>query len=163
MRRVYRALLRLYPSGYIREYGEEMLSVFCRAQEAARRRGLKAQVIFLFREVLGVLTGALHTQLHYYDWSPFRRFHMRSDFRFPRTTQVLMTLVLVAVIFAIKRGQAIVVDANGPENWTAVLLWVLWVFALLCALGSGGYAILFALRRSGLNRLSNVHTWRGQK
>src|SRR5580704_5950515 len=97
MRRVYRALLRLYPSGYIREYGEEMLSVFCRAQEAARRRGLKAQVIFLFREVLGVLTGAQHTQLHYYDWSPFRRFHMRSDFRFPRTTQVLMTISRVHV------------------------------------------------------------------
>ena len=74
-----------------------------------------------------------------------------------------MTLVLVAVSFAIKRGQAIVLDANGPENWTAVLLWFLWVFALLCALGSGGYAILFALRRSELNRLSNVHTWRGQK
>ena len=36
MRRVYRGLLRLYPAGYIREYGEEMLSVFCRAQEAAR-------------------------------------------------------------------------------------------------------------------------------
>jgi hypothetical protein len=68
-----------------------------------------------------------------------------------------------AFFFAIKRGQAIVVDANGPENWTAVLLLFLWVFALLCALGSGGYAILFALRRSGLNRLSNVHTWRGQK
>jgi len=28
----------------------------------------------------------------------------------------------------------------------------LWVFALLCALGSGGYAILFALRRSGLRQ-----------
>ena len=163
MRRVYRGLLRLYPADYIREYGEEMLSVFCRAQEAARRRGLKAQVIFLFREVLGVLTGALHAQLHYYDWNPFRRFNMRSDFRFPRTTQVLMTLILVAVVFAIKQGQAIVADANAPENWTAVLLLFLWVFALLCALGSGGYAILFALRRSGLRRLSNVHTWRGQR
>ena len=87
---------------------------------------------------------------------------MRSDFRFPRTTQVLMTLVLVAVFFAIKRGQAIVADANGAENWTAIVLSFLWVFALLCALGSGGYAILFALRRSG-HRLSNVHTWRGQR
>ena len=156
MRRVYRGLLRLYPAGYIREYGEEMFSVFCRAQEAARRRGLKAQAVFFVREILGVLTGALHTQLHYYDWNPFRRYHMRSDFRFPRTTQVLMTLILVAVIFAIKKGQV-------PENGTAVLLLFLWGFALLCALGSGGYAILFALRRSGLRRLSNVHTWRGQR
>jgi hypothetical protein len=156
MRRVYRGLLRLYPAGYIREYGEEMFSVFCRAQEAARRRGLKAQAVFVFREISGVLTGALKTQLHYYDWNPFRRFHMRSEFRFPRTTQVLMTMILVAVIFAIKKGQV-------PENWTAVLLLFLWVFALLCALGSGGYAILFALRRSGLRRLSSVHTWRGQR
>src|SRR5215471_20533340 len=99
MRRLYRALLHLYPSGYIREFGEEMLSVFCCAQEAARRRGLKAHFIFLFSEGLGVLTGALHTQLHYYDWSPFRRSQMRSYLRFPRTTQVLMTLVLVAVSF----------------------------------------------------------------
>ena len=67
---------------------------------------------------------------------------MRSNFRFPRTTQVLMTLILVAVVFAIKQGQAIVADANAPENWTAVLLLFLWVFALLCALGSGGYAII---------------------
>jgi hypothetical protein len=156
MRRVYRGLLRLYPRGYIREYGEEMLSVYCRAQEAARRRGLKAQAVFFVREILGVLTNAIHAQLHYYDWNPFRRFHMRSDFRFPRTTQVLMTLILVAVIFAIKQGQV-------PENWTAVLLLFLWVSALLCALGSGGYAILFALRRSGLHRLSNVHTWRGRR
>lgn len=88
---------------------------------------------------------------------------MRSDFRFPRTTQVLMTLILAAVVFAIKQGQAIVADANAPENWTTVLLLFLWVFSLLCALGSGGYAILFALRRSGLLRLSNVHTWRGQR
>jgi hypothetical protein len=149
MRRVYRALLRLYPSDYIREFGEEMLWVFCLAQEAARRRGLRAEVSFLFREVSGVLPGALHTRLHYYDWSPFRRSHMRSDFRFPRTTRVLMTLVLVAVFIANKRGQAIVADAIGPANWTAVLLLFLWLSALLCALGSGGYAILFALRRSG--------------
>ena len=161
MRRVYRGLLRLYPAGYIREYGEEMLSVLCRAQEAARRRGLKAQAAFCFREILGVLLGA--AQLYYYDWNPSRRFNMRSDFRFPRTTQVLMTLILVSVVFAIKQGQAIVADANGPENWTAVLLLFLWVFALLCALGSGGYAILFALRRSGLRPLSNMDTWRGQR
>jgi hypothetical protein len=88
---------------------------------------------------------------------------MRSGFLFPRTTRVFMTLVLVAVSFAIKRGQAIVMHATGPANWTAGLLFFLWVFALLCALGSGGYAILFALRRSGLHWLSNVHTWRGQK
>ena len=56
MRRIYRGLLRLYPADYIREYGEEMLSVFCRAQEVARRCGLKAQAVFCFREILGVLT-----------------------------------------------------------------------------------------------------------
>ena len=88
---------------------------------------------------------------------------MRSEFRFPRTTQVLMTLILAAVVFAIKQGQAIVADANAPENWTSVLLLFLWLFALLCALASGGYAILFALRRSGLRGLSNAHTGRGQR
>ena len=47
-----------------------------------------------------------------------------------------MTLIVVGVIFAIKQGRAIVADANAPENWTSVLLLFLWVFALLCALGS---------------------------
>jgi hypothetical protein len=163
MQRVYRGLLRLYPTGFIREFGEEMLWVFCRAQEEARRGGLKAQAVFFVREIWGVLAGAMYAQLRYGGWNRFRRFHMRSDFRFPRTTLVLMTLILGAVSLATRRGLGIAAMANAPERWTSMLLFFLWVCALLCALASGGYAILFALRRSGSHRLSNADTWQGRK
>jgi len=63
---------------------------------------------------------------------------VRGDFRFPKTTWVLMTIILAGVLMAINRGEAISVSvppssqAVGPihpasavmSSWTVSFLWM---------------------------------------
>jgi len=86
---------------------------------------------------------------------------MRTQFRFPKTTPILMTIILAGVVLAIQKGEAIqaslpdVNPAIGPIHPAqhtllpeiAILLVSFYVAGLI------GWAILFALRRSGSHRL----------
>lgn len=163
MSTLYRRLLRLYPPSYFREYGAEMVSVFAQAQEAASKTGLKARLAFWRREIVGLIAGALraHSRLHH--WSPIGRFQMRSQFRFPRSAIMLMMVILAALIHAINQARIIssqhTIGAGPPPGVLTDIQFLATVFAMFIMIGAAGYGVLFALRRTGAHRLSNLHPW----
>jgi hypothetical protein len=154
---VYKHLLRLYPASHRKEFSEEMFTAFCRLQADAVRSGFPRRVRFYLREGGGLLRGALSE-----NWREFakRRFDMRDEFRFPKSTWILMTIILAGVVMAIARGEAISVSVPpmNPElppihparellsNWGLS-------FLMMYAVGVIVGAILFVLRRSGALRL----------
>ena len=87
---------------------------------------------------------------------------MRSEFRFPKSTVTLMTLILAAVVMTIEKAKAISasvphgnppVGPIQPEHFATVstLLVLLGGMAVAGALVS---VVQFALHRSGIQRLS---------
>lgn len=89
---------------------------------------------------------------------------MHSEFRFPKATAVLMTIILAGVVLAIQKGEAIhasVPDTNLPVGpihpvHSTLLPGVVIGLASFYAAGLIGWAILFALRRSGVHRLDET-------
>lgn len=89
---------------------------------------------------------------------------MRTEFRFPKATAVLMTILLAGVISAIQTGEAIRrsrPDVNPPIgtiHWvhSTLLPGVVVGLAMFYAAGLSGWAILFAMRRSGAHRLDDT-------
>ena len=95
---------------------------------------------------------------------------MRSEFRFPKATGWLMTLILAAVVMAIEKAKAIqasIPEAHPqvgpiqPEQFT-FLTSVALLFVCGCVVGAVGWAVLFALRRSGVQRLEELRPSRGR-
>ena len=89
---------------------------------------------------------------------------MRNEFRFPKTTAVLMTIILAGVVLAIEKGAAIqrslpyVNPPIGPIHpvHSTLLPGVVFGLAIFYAAGLIGWSILFALRRSGVHRLDET-------
>jgi len=167
---LYRSLLRLYPVAYRHEFGEEMLAVFDEVQQGVRGKSLWVRVALPVRESLGLLNGALlehyraGTGFHPETLFPPRRVHMRSEFRFPKATPVLMTLILLAILMAIDKARSIEFSGPypspqvGPLNQADFTL-LPTLLILVAAAGVAaliGWAIVFALRRSGTHRLSDM-------
>ena len=90
---------------------------------------------------------------------------MRSEFRFPKAAVLLMTIILGAILVAIDRARAIqasVPYANphvGPikSSGITVLPTLLAVLLGACVAGAIGWAVAFALRRSGTHRFSEMN------
>lgn len=89
---------------------------------------------------------------------------MRSEFRFPKTTAVLMTIILAGVAMIIKKGEAIEASWRsgqpplGPIEpvHSTLLGGIAVLFVCFYAAGLIGWGILFALRRSGVHRLAET-------
>ena len=174
---LYRRLLCLYPASHRREYGQEMTAVFCEAQTAVQGQSLLVRSRFCVRELTGVLRGALQehlwaiASLHSWGLLPSRRFTMRSQFRYPNIAIVLMTIILAIVVGLIEKGLAIsaslphINPALPPIQAAQHSLPQTFAlgFAIAWAAGVIGWAVLFALRRSGAQRLSDVETWPQQR
>ncbi len=167
MLRIYRCLLHLYPAAHREQFAEEMIAVFTVVQEEAAQKGPTARAILCARETTGLVMGAW--QQHVREligprvWLPFptRRFTMHTGFRFPKTTAVLMTIILAGVLVAIKKGEGIeaaVANVNPPGSimQTNMLPGIAIGLAAFYAAGLIGWAILFALRRSGVHRLDGI-------
>ncbi|HEY3615483.1 MAG TPA: hypothetical protein VGK96_01645 [Candidatus Sulfotelmatobacter sp.] len=168
--RLYRLALRLYPTAHREQFGEEMVAVFGELQAETDSRGVLAQSRFCLRETAGVVAGALREHWRVWGgehvWLLFssRRFTMHSEFRFPKATAVLMTIILAGVVLAIQKGEAIhasVPDTNLPVGpihpvHSTLLPGVVIGLASFYAAGLIGWAILFALRRSGVHRLDET-------
>jgi hypothetical protein len=158
---VFRRLLFLYPVDYRSEFGHEMIGVFREAQSAVKK-DFPSQASFFCREVVGLLHGALqehwravtgsHSNMSL--WSP-RRFTMRSGFRFPKSTAALMAVILAGVILTLEKARLIVASAGEPD-YPDLLGGMVVIFLIACVLAVVGWAALFALRRSGVHRLSEV-------
>jgi hypothetical protein len=174
---LYRCLLYLYPAVYRHEYGEEMAGVFTEllktelqkeVRSEERGKGLLPRGRFFLREFAGLLSGAVQEHSRAIAGSnlfPPRRFTMRSEFRFPKATPVLMTIILAGVILTIEKATAIEqslpldypqqLPPIQPEHFTffpamAVIFLSAYAAALI------GWIVLFALRRSGVHRLSEM-------
>jgi len=165
---VYRSLLRLYPALHREQFGEEMIAVFGEMQAEVASKSKLDRVMFFVREIAGVLGGAL--QEHWKAlgdaaiglWFPPRRFTMRTEFRFPKTTAVLMTIILAGVVVAIKKGETISSSHVNPPigplppTHSVLLGGIFLTLAFFYAAGMIGWVILFAMRRSGVHRLAET-------
>jgi len=92
---------------------------------------------------------------------------MRPEFRFPRSTISLMLVILVGVVLTIQKAKTIQVkygaDSSIVPVWSTLPQSLMVMFIAVCAVALAGWAILFALRRSGVHRLANVQTWPEQR
>jgi hypothetical protein len=110
---VYRQLLRLYPAPHRRQFGEEMIAVFGDIRSDAASRGAVARIVFYIRESAGLIAGAMQEHWRRLGgdpdvlWFSPRRATMHTEFRFPKTTAVLMTIILAGLVLAIKKGETI--------------------------------------------------------
>lgn len=167
---IYRQLLRLYPTAYGEEFGEEMTLVFDDLHKEFQREGFFQKGLFIMRETIGLLFGA--AQEHWRvlvryspDVSfPSRRFNMHHGFRFPKSTAALMAIILAGTILAIEKSKSVVGSLHranpqasplAPEQITFFGAFVV-IFIASCLLAAVGWALLFALRRSGVHRLSRI-------
>jgi hypothetical protein len=165
MRTLYRCLVRFYPKDYRREYAGEMLSVILESQQQLTNKSFAELLSFSARETAGLLCGAGREHLRLLLGSqglvPIRRFNMRPEFRFPRSTVFLMTVVLAGVILAIEKATQVEVK-NGTTLgmvWPALAVFFLFMSLAMSAVAACVWAVLFALRRTGMQRLDNVQTW----
>jgi hypothetical protein len=165
---IYRHLLRLYPAPHRDQFGEEMIAVFGEIRTETAARGVVARSVFYVREGAGVIAGALQEHwraLGGHDvglWFPTRRSTMRTQFRFPKTTAVLMTIILAGLVLAIKKGETISSSNVNPPigplppTHSVLLGGIFLTLAFFYAAGLIGWAILFAMRRSGVHRLADT-------
>jgi len=168
---LYRSLMRLYPAFHRERFGEEMIAVFGDMQAETVSKGMMARVGFCVREAAGVVGGAL--QEHWralggedvWVWFPTRRFTMGTEFRFPKATAVLMAIILGGVVLAIQKGEAISTSLRGAASppigpihpvHSVLLGGIVMGFVFFYAAGMIGWAILFAMRRSGVHRLAET-------
>ncbi len=180
MLRLYRSILYLYPAAYRGEYGDEMLEVLSEVQAETRKKSALARIGCAAREAGGLLYGALEEHLHRFtgrhdggrfsSMFPGGRFAMRSEFRFPKATVGLMLVILAAVMFTIEKAKAIsasIPHGNPPVGHihpSQVTILPMLLLTMISAVGAGviSWAVLFALRRSGIQQLSEMNPSSGQ-
>lgn len=158
----YRWLLYLYPQLYRHEYADEMVSVFRDAQAAVRDGSFKERICFPVRESLGLLAGALREHIRIitggYQSISFRRFDVRPEFRFPRSTVFLMLIIFGGVILTMEKANTIQVKyaAGSGSIWPSLPWFLGFTLLFTCAVAMVGWGILFALGRTGTHRLANL-------
>jgi hypothetical protein len=159
----YRCLFYLYPRSFRREWRQEMTAVFRDAQADIRSRSLRERLSFDARETLGLLAGALQEHLRIVSGrSPFlsfQGFNMRPEFRFPRSTVVLMSVIFAGVMFAMKEASSIQAKYGSASEsmWRTFPGFAGFTFGFALVMVAIAWAILFALGRSGVHRLENLH------
>jgi len=165
---LYRALLRLYPAAYRHQAGEEMISVFRQAQAAGRNRGRGAYLGLCWREVIGLMAGAVDERLRIlmgpdkFASLSSRRFAMQPGFRFPKSTAVLMTIILAGVVTAIEQAMSIATSwPHGKAQMPpiqpvrfALFRPFLIPLGLVYGVAALVWVVMFLMRRSGWHRLS---------
>ena len=173
----YRSLLRFYPAAYRCEFGGEMLEVLSDVQSDIRKKNAMTRIFFAMRETGGLLNGALHEHLRSVTGSydngifSFRRLTMKSEYRFPKATVGLMMATLAGVMLAIEKARAISasvphlnplvgpiksMQATVAQTMLGVLVWAI-------VSGAIGWGILYALRRTGVQQLSEMNPAAGQR
>jgi hypothetical protein len=160
---LYRWLLYLYPRLYRYEYADEMVSVFRDAHVDVNAGSVEDRISFRVRETLGLLAGAVREHVRFttgsYQSISFRGFAVLPEFRFPKSTALLMSIIFAVVILAMEKANTIQVeyDVDSESIWPS-LPWFLGGLALLltCAAAMAGWGILFALRRTGTHHLANI-------
>jgi hypothetical protein len=153
---VYCWLLCLYPRSYRHNFGEEMTFVF-RDTRSSLPPALAAKISFYRREFCGLLSGALRIRVdsRFGPAVAFRRFHMQPQFRFPRSTVILMLVIFAGVVLTIAEAASVAGDALGL-GWRTLVFLLSFMLLSMCTAAAVGWRILHSLRRSGVHRLQNV-------
>jgi hypothetical protein len=154
---IYQRLLQLYPRNHRRNFADEMSAVFEDLQGELATQGFVARLTFYVREGSGLLVGALR---EHWRESAVGRFSMQSEFRFPKATWILMTIILAGVVTAIEKGEAISASVTDPgpvippihSGPHTLVFGIAELFAAMYAIGLLAWGILFMLRRSGAER-----------
>jgi hypothetical protein len=89
---------------------------------------------------------------------------MRTEFRFPIAAKLFMTFTLILVLLAIEKGNELSIRLSntnlppGTNRWIrfALLPGTVETFLVACFAGAAMWCVLFALRRSGVQRLSDI-------
>jgi len=158
----YRCLLYLYPPSHRREFAEEMICVFRNAQADVHSGSFRERVSFRTRETVSLVAGAMQEHLRTFSGhSPmiaFTRFDMRPEFRFPRSTIVLMSVIFGGVMFAMKEASAVQAKYGSASDsmWRTFPGFAGWTFVFALATVAIVWTILFALGRTGVHRLANI-------
>jgi len=166
---LYRFLLYLYPPSHRREYAEEMIAVFRDAQADVRRGGFRERISFRTRETVGLLTGGLQEHLRIFSgrspMNSFTRCDMRPEFRFPKSTVLLMSVIFGGVIVAMREASAVQAKYRSASDsmWHTFPGFAGWTFAFALVTVAIVWVILFALGRTGVHRLANIQPGLKQK
>lgn len=96
---------------------------------------------------------------------------MKSEFRFPKSTVGLMVVILAAVLFTIEKAKAVsasIPHANPPvghiePSQITVLPSLLITMLSAVVIGVIGWGILYALRRTGVQQLSEMNPAANQR
>jgi hypothetical protein len=182
---LYRSLLRLYPRRHRSAFDAEMIKVFCEAKHDAAQMRFSKRSRFYLREVLGLIGGAARER---FEGSQFQAECAASSggtmdrrlqcHRFPRTAIVMMTLVFLIAVELIAKGEGLsrylfhTYALNGTSqgwdlgrsvsHWPAhygLLSGVLAGFAIAWLVGVLAWAIAYAMRKAGVQRLDDFETW----
>jgi len=158
----YKGLLYLYPAAYRREYAAEMISVFRDAHADISGATYCDRLSFRMRETFGLLTGAAQEHLRVLcgdsSLTPLTRFNMRPEFRFPRSTVILMLVVLSGVLLTVEKAR-VVQSKYGPvyvSMWPSLAWFLGFVLLVTFAAAACLWGILFALGQTGTQRLANL-------
>ena len=89
------------------------------------------------------------------------------SFRFPRFAIFLMIAtfltILAAIGLAVDMARTVQTQFGGPNLpsawWSRLPGMFVMAFLPFWGVGAIGYAVLFALRRTGVHRFSNIETW----
>jgi hypothetical protein len=163
---IYRCLLYLYPKLYRRQFADEMCSVFAEVRSDARTR-LAVKISFYAREIGGLLFGALreHQRSAIGPSFLFRRFNMQPQFRFPRSTVLLMVVIFTGVLLTIAKATTVELAYGETLGsvWPSLISILICMVVIMFAAAAIGWGILHGLRRSGVHRLADMQTWPEQK
>jgi hypothetical protein len=88
---------------------------------------------------------------------------MSRGFRFPRFAILLMLAIMFGVFVAIDKARDIQVQYSGSSDLAVLPGVFAMVFALMFVVGAAANVVMFALKRSGAQRLSDVHAWSGRR
>lgn len=158
----YKGLLRLYPSAYRREYADEMISVFRDAQADISAASFRERLSFGTRESCALLTGAAQEHLRILcngsPLAPLTRFNMHPEFRFPRSTVILMLVVFTGVMLTVQKAHTVEVKYGSSLSsmWPSLPWFLAFVLLVTFAGAAAILGILFALGQTGSQRLANL-------
>ena len=165
---LYRWLLYLYPEEFRRRFAEEMCWVYAEASASASRSGIVRQSLFVAREVCGMVRGAVEERGHRWFGGNFvsRRFAMatfRTRFRFPIAGIGFMVACLGLVLMAIRNARGLSYEFAKSTNYRPEHLSLVQSFGFAFGVTLVGVlvvcGILYATRRMGVQRLSELQTW----
>lgn len=81
---------------------------------------------------------------------------MQPEFRFPRSTVFLMLVIFAGVVLTIMKAASV---AGGLAVWPSLVSVLVFMLLTMCTAAALVLGILHGLRRSGVHRLENVHSW----